>query len=130
MATQLQSNYPLVIIEKTADPLSYPQIYNININPLEIETLVLRKGSYYPIATFETFSEIDPLSSILSILSKSSPDVFAIIQFALEATDSSWQQKGANFAEKGVKNDDGSYSPRSDKNIINEKFLIQVLRLL
>jgi hypothetical protein len=121
VATQLQSNYPLVIIEKTADPLSYPQIYNININPLEIETLVLRKGSYYPIATFETFSEIDPLSSILSILSKSSPDVFAIIQFALEATDSSWQQKGANFAEKGVKNDDGSYSPRSDKNIINEK---------
>lgn len=121
VATQLQSNYPLVIIEKTADPLSYPQIYNININQLETVSLSLRKGNYYPIATYDLFSDIDPLSSILSILSKSTPDIFAIIQFALEATDSSWQQKGASFAEKGTKNNDGTYSPRTDRSIINEK---------
>ncbi len=121
VATQLQSNYPLVIIEKTADPLIYPQIYNINTNHLEIVSLSLRKGNYYPIATYDLFSDIDPLSSLLSILSKSTPDMFVIIQLALEATDSSWQQKGATFAERGTKNDDGSYSPRQDKNIINEK---------
>lgn len=121
VATQLQSNYPLVIIEKAADPLTYPQVYNININPLEIATLSLRRGNYYPIATFDSFSDIDPMSSVLSVLSKSTPDTFTLIQFALEATDSSWQQKGASFAEKGTKNDDGTYSPRQDKNIINEK---------
>lgn len=119
--TQLQSNYPLVIIERVPDPLTRSDLYKINLQNLTTTSLQLRKGNYYPIATFDSFSEIDPLSSILSVLSKSDPDEFALIQIALEATDSSWQQKGASFAEKGTKNDNGSYSPRSDKNIINEK---------
>jgi hypothetical protein len=45
--TQIQSNYPLVIIEQTQDPL-------IDKN-LEIKKLFLSKGSYYPLATFESF---------------------------------------------------------------------------
>ena len=119
--TQLQSNYPLVIIERTPDILSQPEFFKLNISDLQIASFILKKGSYYPIATFESFNEIDPLSSVLSVLSKNDPDEFALIQIALEATDSSWQQKGASFAEKGTKNEDGTYSPRSDKNVINEK---------
>lgn len=111
--TQIQSNYPLVIIEQTQDPL-------IN-KKLEIKKLYLGKGSYYPVATFESFQDIDPLSSVLSVLSKGDPDEIGLVQFALEATSSSWQRKGALYAERGTKNEDGSYSPRSDANIINEK---------
>lgn len=119
--TQLQSNYPLVIIERTPDILNQPEFFKTKISNFEIISLILKKGSYYPIATFESFTEIDPLSSILSVLSKSAPDDFALIQIALESTNSSWQQKGSLFAEKGTKNDDGTYSPRPEKNIINEK---------
>src|SRR3989344_4671962 len=61
--TQLQSNYPLVIIEKTKDPLE-------GIT-LESASLKLTKGSYYPIATMAQFTDVDPLSSVLSVLSKS-----------------------------------------------------------
>lgn len=111
--TQIQSNYPLVIIEQTQDPLIDKK--------LEIKRLFLNKGSYYPIATFESFQDIDPLSSVLSVLSKGDPDEIGLVQIALEATSSSWQRKGALYAEKGTKNEDGSYSPRSDANIINEK---------
>jgi len=111
--TQIQSNYPLVIIEQTQDPLIDKK--------LEVTKLSLSKGSYYPIATFESFQDIDPLSSILSVLSKGDPDEIGLVQFALEATSSSWQRKGALYAERGTKNEDGSYSPRSDANIINEK---------
>jgi hypothetical protein len=111
--TQIQSNYPLVLIEQTQDPL-------IN-KKLEIKKLFLGKGSYYPIATFESFQDIDPLSSVLSVLSKGDPDEIGLVQFALEATSSSWQRKGALYAERGTKNEDGSYSPRTDANIINEK---------
>ncbi|MGB6882103.1 MAG: DUF87 domain-containing protein, partial [Microgenomates group bacterium] len=111
--TQIQSNYPLVIIEKTPDPLIEQS--------LDIRKLMLSGGSVYPIATFEAFTDIDPLSSILSVLSKGNPDEVAIVQYALESTSTSWQARGASYAEKGTKNEDGTYSPRADQNIIKEK---------
>jgi len=119
--TQIQSNYPLVIIEKTPDPLSHPPARAADGHQLEVLKLQLSKGSYYPIAVFESFKDVDPLSSILSVLSKSNPDEVAIVQYALESTSSSWQAKGASYAEKGTKNEDGTYSPRADANVINEK---------
>lgn len=111
--TQIQSNYPLVIIEKVPDPLTNQS--------LSVTTLKLRKGSFYPIGTFDLFTDIDPLASILSVLSKKDANEVAIIQFALESSGSSWQAQGASFAEKGTKNEDGTFSPRSDANVIKEK---------
>lgn len=113
VTTQIQSNYPLVIIEKAADPIAGAN--------LSVVSLKLRQGSYYPIATYPAFTDIDPLSSILSVLSKSSPDQVALIQYVLSSTGSGWQGAGASFAEKGRKNEDGSYSPRTDQTIIKEK---------
>ena len=111
--TQIQSNYPLAIIEKIKDPLKEIVFDIVNIS--------LDRGNYYPIATFEKFQEVDPLASVLSVLTKSNPDEVTLIQFALEATDTSWQTKGQAFAQKGSKNQDGTYSQRADINIINEK---------
>jgi hypothetical protein len=111
--TQLQSNYPLVIIEKIKDPLEGIEFEFVKLN--------LAKGSFYPLSTFDNFKEVDPLSSILSILAKGSPNEVALIQFALQAAGSSWQARGKKFAEYGTKNEDGSYSPRPDSSIINEK---------
>jgi len=111
--TQIQSNYPLVIIERVLDPIQNQH--------LDVLSLKLRKGSFFPLATFDAFTDIDPLASILSVLSKADPNEISIIQFALESTASSWQAQGASFAEHGTKNEDGTYSPRSDANIIKEK---------
>ncbi|OGM16423.1 hypothetical protein A2V55_01095 [Candidatus Woesebacteria bacterium RBG_19FT_COMBO_37_29] len=111
--TQIQSNYPLVIIEKSKDPLEGQNI--------EAESLILKKGSYYPIAIFSAFTDVDPMASVLSVLSKSDPEQIALIQYALESTSSSWQRKGESYSEKGTKNEDGSYSPRSDASVIKEK---------
>lgn len=111
--TQLQGNYPLAIIQKGDDPLFGKDI--------EAKSLKLKQGSYYPIAVYTAFTDIDPLSSVLSVLSKADTDETALVQFALESTSSSWQGYGASFGEKGTKNEDGSYSPRSDQSIIKEK---------
>ncbi len=111
--TQIQSNYPLTIIEKVPDPLENQK--------LEVTKLRLSRGSYYPIASFDSFQDVDPLSSILSVLSKSNPDQVAIVQYSLESTSNSWQARGASYAEKGVKNEDGTYSPRTDESVIKEK---------
>jgi len=45
----------------------------------------------------------------------------AVIQLALQSISSSRQSKGTSFADKGTKNDDCSYSPRSDQSVIKEK---------
>ena len=111
--TQIQSNYPLAIIEKVEDPLEN------KISDLTI--LKLSKGNYYPLATFANFTDIDPLSSILSVLAKGDPEEITLVQYALESTSSSWQTSGALYADKGTKNEDGNYSPRADQSIIKEK---------
>lgn len=111
--TQLQSNYPLVIMQKIADPLA-----GLNLG---VKNLKLKNGSYYPIATYDKFSDIDPMASVLSVLSKAENNEVSMVQLALEATNSSWQKKGASYAEYGTKKEDGTYTPRSDKSIIVEK---------
>jgi len=115
--TQIQSNYPLVIMNRDKDPL-LPLYEN---NTLQVLCFKLRKGSYYPIATSDSFTDIDPLSSVLSVLSKGDPDQVVVIQYALESSGTSWQSKGASFAEKGTKNEEGVYSPRPDASVITEK---------
>ena len=115
--TQIQSNYPLVIMNRDKDPL-LPLYEN---NTLQVLSFKLRKGSYYPIATSDSFTDVDPLSSVLSVLSKGDPDQVVVIQYALESSGTSWQSKGASFAEKGTKNEEGTYSPRPDASVITEK---------
>ncbi len=111
--TQLQSNYPLVIMQKIADPLECLTV--------GVKNLKLKNGSYYPISTYDKFSDIDPMASVLSVLSKAESDEVSMVQLALEATSSSWQGKGASYADFGTKKEDGTYTPRSDKQIIVEK---------
>lgn len=117
--TQLRSNYPLLIIEKTKDPLE--ELAASGNDGLRLVRLYLQKGNYYPINTFDKFQDVDPLSSILSVLSKGDPEEVTVIQICLESSDGSWQGRGADFAKKGSKNEDGSYSPRPDTSVINEK---------
>lgn len=111
--TQIQSTYPLVIIEKINDPLLTSSFTTVSLK--------LSRGSFYPLATFLNYTDVDPLSSILSVLAKSTPDQITLVQIALESAGSSWQSSGATYADHGTKNEDGSYQPRADKTIITEK---------
>lgn len=92
---QLQSNYPLVLVEQIQDPLQDMS----NLNTLQ---LGLSKGDYYPIITYPSFQEVDPLSSVLSVLSKADTDESAVVQLALEAIGGSWQGSGQKMIEKGI----------------------------
>jgi hypothetical protein len=110
---QLKSNYPLAIIEKVPDPLEN-QVF-------DVVPLTLRKGNYYPLAVYSSFVDIDPLSSVLSVLSKGDPSEFALIQIALAGAGTGWQTAGQNYATYGVKKEDGTYAPHPDAAIIKEK---------
>jgi len=121
---QLRSNYPLVIIERIADPIADQN--------LEVKEMTLRRGNFYPIATYANFTDIDPLSSILSILSKGDPSELTIIQLALCGIRSNWQGQGQRYAETGGgKNEEGVYQAHPEAAVIKEKiaypgFLVNV----
>ncbi|HEX6976874.1 MAG TPA: DUF87 domain-containing protein [Patescibacteria group bacterium] len=111
--SQLESAYPLVVIEKGMKIDAH--------KTFKIEKLVLKNGSYYPIKTFKDFKDVDPLSSVLTVLSKGETQDIAIIQFALEGVSTSWQVLAENFASHGTKKEDGNFIPRPDANIVKEK---------
>lgn len=115
---QLQSNYPLVIIEKIEDPIA-------NI-PLTVKELTIRRGSYYPLATYPSFQDIDPMSSVLSVLSKLGSGEVAMVQISLESIGGGWQSSGQRYAETGggkKVSESGvtTFSPHPDAQIIKEK---------
>src|SRR3972149_9197736 len=116
VTTQIQSTYPLVVIGKIDDPLA-----NLQGGTLQVSELKLSKGSFYPLGTYDKFADVDPLSSPLSVLSKTEPTETSMIQICLEGTGGSWQANGESYAAHGVKNEDGTYQPRLDKTIITEK---------
>src|SRR3989344_2795196 len=118
--TQLSSNYPLIIIEKAKKDV-FEENLPAGRQDLKVISLKLKAGNNYPISTYPAFKEIDPLSSILSILSRSESTDIAIIQYALEATTSHWQAKINNMLERGIKKSDGTYSSFPDQSIIKEK---------
>jgi hypothetical protein len=120
LEAQIQSSYPLVVIEKIDDPLATSDPERSRTD-LQIKELKLAKGSFYPIGTYDKFADVDPLSSILSVLSKVEPTETVLIQIAIEATSTRWQSQGASYADTGTKNEDGTYAPRPDKMIITEK---------
>ena len=111
---QLQSNYPLVIIENGPDPL-------LTAGALHVQELSPKKGIYYPIATYPAFQEVDPISSILSVLSKAPPESFAAVQISLEAISGTWQSNGQKMIDKGIVDKEGNRSSLPDEAIIREK---------
>ena len=86
--TQIHSNYPLCVIEKIDDPIAEKN------QLLNVVYVKIKSGDYYPLNTYTHFKDIDPLASILSVLSKSNPQEIAIVQFALESVSESWQRSG------------------------------------
>lgn len=114
VSTQLQSSYPLVIIEKSEDPIQETH------NP-DVVSLTTTAGDYYPISTYDNFQDVDPLSPILTVLSKGEPEDKVLIQYALESAGTKWQAQGEKYATQGEKKEDGSYGARPDAAIIKEK---------
>lgn len=112
--TQIRSSYPLAIIEK----LNSDIIANNNLETVELE---LKNGNYYPLATYDNFQDIDPITSFLTVLATGDPNDIAIIQFALLSTSSRWQNQAIQYAQYGTKNADGTFTAHPDSALIKEK---------
>ncbi len=89
--SQIQSVYPLITIQKsqTTPPNK----------SLKSKKLILRNGNFYPIKTFKEFKDLDPLSSILSVLSRVAKEDELIIEYKLKNISGNWQSKALSYLE-------------------------------
>lgn len=69
---------------------------------MAVGNLQLAAPYYYPIKRHEEFKDLDPLSSILGVLSKFTPQQSGLIQIIIEPPHFNWQGNTARMIERGI----------------------------
>lgn len=87
--SQLTAQYPLVTILPVEDYLGFERDDFFSFGQI-----TQTAAFYYPLRTWQSFEDSDPLSSILSALTKAGPGEKMIVQLVLSSAPSSWQNKG------------------------------------
>jgi hypothetical protein len=78
----IHASYPEAIIEEVEyDPIAYFYMEN---QYLSTANLKLKNRSYLPIKTYHDFQDVDPLSTLMSTLSKNQGDDTILIQIVLD----------------------------------------------
>lgn len=116
--SQIISQYPKALIVKSKDYL--PDII-ISDNTLALGRIKLAYSSLYPIRTFKDFKEVDPMSSLLGVLSKAQPGDKVSIQFLLIPANSSWQRRGQSTVMNKQKDSSGATYSNPYAKQITEK---------
>ncbi|MBI2034461.1 MAG: DUF87 domain-containing protein [Candidatus Levybacteria bacterium] len=81
----------------------------------------LSAGYLYPIKSFKDFKDVDPISSLLSVLSKTQPNDRAVIQYLLVPVSSSWQKAGNRAIHHKDKDSTGAVQTNPYAKVIAEK---------
>ncbi|MEN8253243.1 MAG: DUF87 domain-containing protein [Patescibacteria group bacterium] len=102
----LQSSYPEVLIT----PLELDPILSFSFDPekndnfidqqskhLKLGELRLKSPSYLPLKSYSDFTDVDPLATILSTLSKSQQFDKIAIQIVIAPDNESWKRRGQNI---------------------------------
>lgn len=95
--SQLVSVYPKAIISKSKD---YLDTVFENPKTLAVGQMKLTHNTLYPIKVFSEFKDVDPLASLLGLLSKSAPADRISIQLLLRPVNNRWQARGEAAAGK------------------------------
>lgn len=89
-------------------------------HPHATTTLSLSQGQFYPLKTYKDFPETDPLSAVLSTLSKLGPGQSAVIQVLVAPVKDGWKRRGYQIAA-GSTDSEGKVTPHPYKDLIEHK---------
>lgn len=104
LESQLVAQYPKALMVKSHDFL--PEVL-APLGTLAVGQMKLATGYLYPLKTYKDFKEVDPLSSLLGILSKLNAEDKMAIQFLLIPVSSSWQRAGEHASTEKYKDSSG-----------------------
>jgi hypothetical protein len=114
--SQILAAWPLAVLSKTSDYLTNWQNQNIFSGQL-----VQTNSFYYPIKTYQDFNDVDPLSSVLAVMSKAGAGDFLLIQFVLQGAPKNWQKKALAAVERGIKISQTERQPLPAESLIKQK---------
>ena len=121
LESQLLSQFPKAVITQVKDYL--PSCLD-PITDVRVARLRLKNDCLYPLKTYDEFKDVDPLSSLLGILSKLSSEEKVVIQFLLLPISASWQNRGRHVFEpkydEGGKTLPSSYATYGKKTIMDK----------
>lgn len=118
LTSQLSAAYPEILVKK----LEHNPLAEFD-HPLakDFGELKLTSATYLPLRTHREYSEGDPLSAILSSLSKLLEGEAALIQLVVRKTRERWKDEAHRLARDGVKQADGTSVPHPHKEAIGKK---------
>ncbi|HSW97654.1 MAG TPA: DUF87 domain-containing protein [Candidatus Saccharimonadales bacterium] len=116
--SQLAAQYPKVLISKVKDYL--PEVFK-NHQTLYAGQLKLIHNFIYPIRTTVDFKDVDPMASIISMLSKAQSGDTAVIQFLLVPISNGWQRSGRKFIDTKKTDAAGSAIPNPYTQVVTQK---------
>lgn len=116
--SQLISQYPKASIQKVPDYL--PGMMQ-PITTLSLGQLKIQHDYSYPIRTYAEFKDVDPLSSVLSVLSKNQPGDYVSIQYLLYPVSNRWQVAGKSFADQTTTDSEGKVTTNPYAQVIKDK---------
>ncbi len=116
--SQLISHYPTIQIFEVPDylPTFLAQPH------LAYGQLRFTAPFYFPLKTLADFKEIDPISTILGVMSKTNPGEGILIQMTLTAAPHNWQRTGRNVIARGIPGSEkGTYQAHPQATLIQTK---------
>lgn len=99
LESQLSGQYPKLLITKIQDYM--PTLFKSPA--IAVGNMRQANRFYYPIRTYQEFKELDPLSSIIGVLSKFTPQEQGLIQIVIEPPHFNWQRTVQSALEYGIK---------------------------
>lgn len=132
MRGAILASYPEVLITPLADdPLlrffdeagGVPEIENIKAGAIRLSS-----ADYLPLKTYLDFKEVDPLSPLLSFLSKSQESDLMHLQYLLAEDGDGWKRRGWGEIS-GKSSDDSVASYHHQKSLIQQKLDDKALRV-
>lgn len=117
LTSQLAAIYPEIkITEHSHDPLA---VFTPNSDPISAKELELKYASYYPLQTWRQ-TTTDPLSSLLTVLSRLQEKETVLAQWVIERADDSWKSAGEK-ALRPVEDSRGRRTQNQQSRIIADK---------
>jgi len=117
-SSQLTASYPEILIKRLEhNPLQDFQ----HEYPKSFGELVLSSPAYFPIKTYKEFTDVDPLSAMLSSLAKLQENESAVVQFRVRKVRSHWKKMPQSLVHHGMKSADGTYAAHPHREAIQRK---------
>ncbi|HUS60004.1 MAG TPA: type IV secretion system DNA-binding domain-containing protein [Nevskiaceae bacterium] len=114
--SQTLAAYPLAVLTPSPNYLADWDKKNLGVGQM-----VQSSSYYYPIKTYKDFTDVDPLSAILAVLSKTSENDKLLIQFVLQKASSGWQTRARKAVERGIKISEEERQPLPGEELIKQK---------